>query len=186
MPCNAPKLLNTGSVTSLAVHYLRYDPVYDEVFNEVHRRLKANGFASKLDLGALVFWKHVRNAPWMRTLNLLPETRVRAATTAAFAPGLTDAGRIAALNPLQGFRAGGAFTSVLLTAWNPNEYGVFDELAHGAIARYFDARCTCDLTDLPAYFDHLRTAATEISTCKSSLWTPKMVDMALYKAGGGP
>ncbi|HEX3795255.1 MAG TPA: hypothetical protein VHV57_12215 [Acidimicrobiales bacterium] len=156
-----------------------YPAEYDEIFWEIHDRLLTQGHATKLDLGGLVFWKHIQNAPWMTDLNGIPDIQVTAASAAAFAPNLTDSQRIAALAPLPGYRAGGAFTSVVLTAWNPDQYGVFDKLVYAHFPTVIDARCACDWTYLPEYFDHLRRLAQELTVPTGVAWTPRRVDMAL-------
>jgi hypothetical protein len=155
-----------------------YSPVYDEVLQEVHARLSTSGYATKLDLAALIAWKHVRNAPWMaQVLDLSPLT-IQSRTQAAFENGLTDQERLDALSYIPGFGGGGAFTSVLLTAWRPSRYGVYDEnAATGGWPQVVSPKCVCDRSNLVVYFDHLRQMATELG----STWTPRDVDIALFK-----
>jgi hypothetical protein len=174
VPCPSPSLLQAGASGSLSASLASYPAAYDEIFYEIHHRLQMQGHATKLDLGGLVFWKHINNAPWMTKLNGIPDTQVVAATAASFAPNLTDAQRIAALSPLPGYRAGRAFTSVVLTAWDPQLYGVYDKLAH---AHY--PTVTCDWSNLLEYFDHLRRLAQELTTVTRVAWTPRQADMAL-------
>lgn len=157
-----------------------YPAAYDEVFDAVHARLTAAGHATKLDLAALIAWKHVRNARWMKALFKLGPGEVEDATGAAFAPGLTDADRVSALAGLPGFGRGRAFTSVLLAAWDPNEFGVFDRIAgFEKWAKAMSASCSCDRASLPVYFDHMRQIALEMRAATGQPWTPRQVDMAL-------
>jgi hypothetical protein len=180
MVCNAPTLLIAGADAALTGALMTYPPTWDEVFNEVRSRLVVHGAASKLDLAALVTWKHIQNAPWMTNLLQMPDVAVRAASAAAFAPTLADQQRVDALASLPGFGAGGEFTSVLLAAWNPIEYGVYDTRVQTAKPRAISAACTCDWTVLTDYWDHLRRMAAELSNSGAS-WTPRMVDQAFFR-----
>src|SRR5436305_4783292 len=92
--CDSGSLLLRDAKKTLAEGYMRYPLIADEPFEEVHARLVAHGAATKLDLAALVSWKHVQNAEWMTRLWNVPNTDVRAITAAAFAPGLSDAERV--------------------------------------------------------------------------------------------
>ena len=145
----------------------------------MHARLVAHSAATKLDLAALIAWKHVRNAEWMRDVLRLPDARVREITSAAFAPALTDGERIDALSALKGFRAGGAFTSVLLTAWDPSEFGVFDDRVLTRHLQVVASTCVCDWSNLPVYWEHLRRIAGEMPGGQQ-VWTPRMVEMAIF------
>src|SRR5437667_2825569 len=127
MPCLATTLLSPNAGAALQGAILRYPAHYDEVLHDVHSRLVAHGAATKLDLAALIGWKHVRNAPWMHTLLSMPDVLVRSVTAESFQQGLTDDQRVGILGRLPGFGSGGAFTSVLLAAWDPSAYGVFDK-----------------------------------------------------------
>ena len=134
---------------------------------------------------ALIGWKHVQNSPWMFRLYDLPPGVVELATEAAFADGLTDAERIQALDPLPGFGAGKAFASVLLAAWDPATYGVFDKFVNETRPSLTRAACTCPWDRLPIYFEHLRQLASELTAVSGSPWTPRQVDMAMFILGGG-
>ncbi len=92
----------------------------------------------------------------------LPDSRVREATAATLAPGLSDRERVEALAPLQGFGSGGAFTSVLLTAWDPSEFGVFDDRVTISREQVVVPGCACNWDELPVYWDHLRRIAAEM------------------------
>lgn len=154
-----------------------YPKLYDQVLEEVHARLNSVGYATKLDLAALIAWKHVQNSPWMQELLKCAPLGVQQRTQAAFASNKTDRERIDALDGVPGFGSGVAFTSVLFAAWRPSEYGVYDSRASGdGWDRIVNSACQCDRADLIVYFDHLRQMATELGHG----WTPRDVDMALY------
>jgi hypothetical protein len=155
----------------------RYPFLYDEVLQEVHVRITRRGFATKLDLAALIAWKHVQNAEWMREVLKLAPLMVQSRTEKAFAPGLSDKERISALASLPGFGGGGAFTSVLLTAWKPTEYGVYDDGgATKGWQKVVNPLCRCNPASLIVYFDHLRQIARELGP----KWIPRDVDIALF------
>jgi hypothetical protein len=94
----ARSLLRPGAGPRLEQALATYPAHYDEVLHAVHSRLMDHGAATKLDLAALIAWKHVRNAPWMRKLLALPDVTVEAITRGAFRIELKDADRIAALD----------------------------------------------------------------------------------------
>lgn len=176
----ATPLLMPGVKPTLLAAFNSYPHLYDQVLEEVHARLNAAGFATKLDLAALVTWKHVQNASWMEAMLKLPPLAVQQRTQAAFAANKMDRDRIDALASIPGFGSGEAFTSVLLAAWRPSEFGVYDRLASGAgWNRVVNSACECPRADLPVYFRHLRQMAEELG----SGWTPRDVDMALYVLG---
>jgi hypothetical protein len=161
----------------MANAWREYPHLYDQVLEEVHARLNSAGYASKLDLAALIAWKHVQNAPWMQDLLTSPPLAVQQRTQAAFAPGKTDRERVDALDGIPGFGSGNAFTSVLFAAWRPAEFGVYDSRAsRKGWDRAVSSSCQCDRADLIVYFDHLRQMAGELGHG----WTPRDVDMALY------
>lgn len=167
-----------GANATLATAWHRYHHLHDEVLQEVHARLNAAGFATKLDLAALIAWKHVNTGAWMLDVLQLPPLAVQASTQAAFAPGLSDQQRIDALARIPGFRRGKAFTSALLAAWNPLKYGVYDDNAsQKGWPQVVSPACLCPRTNLVFYFDHLRQIANELGPT----WTPRDVDMALFE-----
>lgn len=141
--CVAP-LLRHGLPSALSRALTRYPDHYDDVLDDVHERLTRLGAATKLDLAALIAWKHVRNARWMKVLLSMPTRDVEVVTRHAFREGLSDAERVARLQPLPGFGGGGAFTSVLLTAWEPASFGVFDRLVYASRHLAVTEACTCD------------------------------------------
>ena len=181
MQCSANSLLKPGAAESLVTSLDEYPVGYDEVFLAVGRNLAKNGTGGKVDLAALVFWKHIQNSPWMKTFLVCPETDVRKATAAALAPGLTDGERITALASLPGFRRGGPVTSTLFAAWNPRKYGVWDKRVKDAREGFVGSQCSCDWRDLPTYWEHLRRLARELSAKGNRRWTPRMVDQAMFK-----
>jgi len=129
----------------------------------------------------------------MTDLMLTPNVTVKGATAAAFAPGLTDALRLDALLKVKGCGSAGPISTVLLTAFDPTSYGVLDKLAMRVLPQVLSPACTCVASDTATrpsaaktvtYFEHLRAIAAALSTTSTS-WTPRMVDMALFKMGGG-
>jgi hypothetical protein len=172
------RLLLPNAQRDLAAAFGRYPHLYDQVLEEVHARLNTAGYATKLDLAALITWKHIQTAPWMQKLLKQPPMAVQQRTQAAFAPGISDQQRIDALESIPGLGGvGRAFTSVLLAAWRPTEYGVYDDRASGTgWVQVVDPQCACNRHELPVYFDHLRQMAGELR----GGWTPRNVDMALY------
>lgn len=76
-----------------------YPHVCEEVLlSEVRSRLVAQVAATKVDLAALAFWKHIKNARWITKLSRVPDTTVREVTAAALGPGLTDEERLLGQN----------------------------------------------------------------------------------------
>jgi len=185
MACSAKQLFSQGARASLTAALGKYPAGYDQVLTEVHQRLQDKGHATMLDLAGLVGWKHVQNAPWMYDLYVLAPGTVERATAAAFAPGLADVQRVSALHGIPGFGAGKAFTSVLLTAWDPESFGVFDKLANSVRPKVVVPKCVCVWEDLPTYFEHLRRLAVELSAVVGAQWTPRQVEMAMFILGGG-
>lgn len=175
------RLLTPSAAARIIRGRLRYPEHYDEVLIDVHTRLRANGSASKLDLAALIGWKHVRNAPWMRDLLSLPDQRVRSITKQAFRLGLADSERIEAVRDLPGYGGGGAFTSVLFTAWDPTRYGVFDGIVQSRQAFVANGKCGCDWKALCVYWEHLRRLAQELmeQDVQDTPWTPRDVEMGI-------
>jgi hypothetical protein len=121
-----------GVKRTLAAAFGEYPNLYDQVLEEVHARLNTAGYATKLDLAALIAWKHVHNASRMQDVLKLPPLAVQQRTQAAFAPNKTDRERIDALQSIPGFGSGDAFASVLFAAWRPTEFGIYDRRASGA------------------------------------------------------
>jgi hypothetical protein len=70
----------------MAAAWRTYPHLYAQVLEEVHIRLSAAAYATKLDLAALITWKHVQNATWMQDLLKFPPLAVQQRTQAAFAP----------------------------------------------------------------------------------------------------
>lgn len=176
--CRDDELLKVSAPADLTEALGAYPSGYDDVFDEVHRRLVGANAASKLDLAALIAWKHVRNARWMRDLLCIDEASVQRATGSAFAPRLSDRDRLRALRSLPGFGSGGAFASTLFAAWKPGRYGVYDRFAYAGLRNVVRPACTCDVSDLPVYWDHLRRISAQLSR-PGDRWTPRKVDMAL-------
>lgn len=164
-----------------------YDLTYDETFFEIHDRIARCGSAGKLDVAGLGAWKRSAQNKWLKPLMETPEAAVRSITTAAFASGLTDRQRVAQLRQLAGARTGDfAIGSAVLTAWDPDDYGVTDVHARQALHDLFD-NCTCDLKDYDgAYLPAARALRDVLNGCGSAGtgWTARKVDMALFKMDG--
>ena len=107
----ASALLVSGARRTMVGAWGQYPHLYDQVLEEVHARLNFAGHATKLDLAALIAWKHVQNAPWMQELLKFPPLGVQQRTQAAFAANKSDRQRIDALESIPGFGSGNAFTS---------------------------------------------------------------------------
>jgi hypothetical protein len=173
----ASPLLVDGARPALTQAWRDYPHIYDQVLEEVHARVNSAGYATKLDLAAVVAWKHVQTVEWMRKLLMFTPLGGQHRTRAAFAPSRTDRERIDALNGIPGFGSGDASTSALFAAWRPTKFGVYDRRA-GSVGwpRVVNLSCQCDRSDLVAFFEHLRQIANELSHG----WTPRDVDVALY------
>jgi hypothetical protein len=204
MDMNCPTanpLLKPGARPALAAAFNRYPQLYDQLLDEVHSRLNSAGYATKLDLAALATWKHVHNARWLRTMLKLPSLEIQQKTQSAFASNKSDRERIDALKGIPGFGSGGAFTSVLLSAWQPAKFGVYDSRASRiGWDKVVSATCRCSRKDLVVYFFHLRQMAWELASDWSmhperllgpdwtppsnwvpgTDWMPRDVDKALY------
>jgi len=158
-PCPSIALLTAADEAALLVDLANYPPYYDESFDEVRARITNNGYANKLDIGGLAFWKRVRcDTPWTSDLLRLPEATVIAATTATFAPLLTPVQRVNILRNQLRHGMGGDFAigSAILTAWNPEEFAVTDVRARGKLERLLPPLgCVCDLKTYPTYLEHV-------------------------------
>jgi hypothetical protein len=106
-----------------------YGPYYDEVFWEVGSRIREHGEAGKLDLAALICWKRSGQGNWVRELLAQPDGDVRRNTRAALVAGLNDQERLDALAHLPGFKGKAAMATVLLSCYDPHEFGVFGRRA---------------------------------------------------------
>jgi hypothetical protein len=183
MVCLASPLLRPGMDQILLSHLVLYESRYDEVFNAVHTRITEQGAATKTDLAALIFWKHINNSPWMTSLNAKSDAAVRAATAEAFKPGLTDRERLDVLAGLPGCGVGQAVSSVILAAFTQRSTASTTN-SHWGLPTVVDPACQCERTETVVYFEHLRLIASELNSSGGS-WTPRMVDVALFKLGGG-
>lgn len=113
----------------------RYGPHYDEVFWEVHTRIRERGDAGKLDLAALICWKRSGQGHWVSDLMELPDALVRERSRAGFATHLTDQQRLDALAALPGFRTKSAIATAVLACNDPDEFGVLDRRALKGLER---------------------------------------------------
>jgi len=87
-------LLQIGADGAMRHAPATYPEHYDDVLAAVRVRLQEAGEATKLDLAALIAWKHVRNAKCMTALLRMEAADVEAITRHALAPDLTDDDRI--------------------------------------------------------------------------------------------
>jgi hypothetical protein len=109
------------------------DNRYDEVFTEIGQRITGAQEAGKLDLAALITWKRAGQGKWIKRLLATPEIRVREVTRKGFAAE-GDGAVLRALRDLPGFASEGPIATVLMTAYNPREWGVLDSRACDALA----------------------------------------------------
>lgn len=168
-----------------------YPPGYDALLDEVSVRIAKAGDAGHLDIGALVFWKRVRVGKWVEAFLETPEAVVRATTRAAFAGGLTEGQRRAALGSLPGFRTGTfALGSAVLCAWQQDEYPVLD-IHSVATLRKMAPSCPCNLGSYTTYVAAVRAIRDEINRQALPVpgtgnatrpWNARDVDKALFRA----
>lgn len=186
-------LLTSDNIDWLCAARSRVDSeVYDELLYEVSHRIETSGSIGKGDVGALLFWKRLRaNTPWVASLQLTPEVRVRAVTAVAVdavrdtSVDTAEAARRgrAALSPLPGFARGDALASALLLAAAPQRMAVYDRRALTALGM-LQLTLTAALGRYGRYMalvDGLRREATARSVRR---WTARDVDLALYSLGG--
>lgn len=151
---------------------------YDEVFEQIGQRLRQHGFATKLDIGALVFWKRIPVGPWASTLQRLSDQRVKEVTGVALAEDLDDATRLHELRKLHGFNGTSAVTSTLLTAWKPDAYEITDSRARHALRERLPDDCPCDIGVYLTYLEAVRLLARELTI------STRDVDKGLFRLGG--
>ncbi len=92
-----------------------------------------------------------------------PDDEVRD-TTGTFHPGLTGAEQIQALTGLYGFQSGGAFTPVLLAAWDPDDYGVYDRIVDANYPLAVIPDCGCDRAPSSYCRAHRRVIVDQLTT----------------------
>lgn len=183
--CSAEVLLRLGSAEKLSKSLTTYPNNADDVLIEVQHRIEKSQKATKFDLTALIGWKRVQNSPWMSQLYIMKAEDIEKATAAAFSGDIEDQLRIDQLKNLPGYRRGGAFTSVLFTAWDPRRYGVYDRYVNDVKKSDVAEKCDCNWNDLPIFWNHLRRISTELNSAPSNMtvWTPRKVDMAMFQLG---
>jgi hypothetical protein len=159
----------------------KYPEVYDEVFWQISKRLREQGCATKADVAALICWKRSGQGSWVTDLLKTPEAEVREATKKAFA-ATNDQQCLDELAVLPGFGSKFAVALTLLTAYDPENFGVVDRRAlkglerlgcpikrgRGETLRY--------LVRVRELRDKIRTARVD-ATCRN-------VDQGLYVIGG--
>jgi hypothetical protein len=164
---------------------------YDALLDKVSAGIAKAGDAGHLDIAALVFWKRVRADRWTQAFLVTPDGAVRVATRAAFARGLTDAQRKAALASLPGFRTGTfAIGSALLCAWQQDEYPVLDRRSVATL-RKMAPSCPCNLGSYTTYAPAVRAIRDELNRqgvpvpgpgAAIKRWNARDVDKALFRA----
>ena len=180
--CGATEIVNSDLYVQLTSALETYDKIYDEVFESVHERMAGNGFATKMDISALLFWKRIETKKFRMHLLETSDSKVRSVTQAAFADGMSNADRLDAMRPLPGCKSGIAVPTTILAAFDPGRFGIYDERALKALKRLRVPNCKCTISRGDIFFDHLARLATEMSVVGNS-WTPRQVDMALFKLG---
>jgi hypothetical protein len=165
----------------------RYDPVYDELFNEVSERIGARGDIGKLDIAGLVFWKRIPLGRWYKSLLAIGEADVREATREAVTLVGTTEDRLRALRPIPGCKTSAAsIASTLLTAWNPTDFAITDRRARPALAKLL----RIDQAPLNAYPEYLRRVVCvrddiNLHRHDDAPLTARDIDKALWILGGG-
>jgi hypothetical protein len=166
----------------------RYDPVYDELFDEVSARIDSHGDIGKLDIAGLVFWKRIPLGRWYKSLLAMREADVREITRGAVTTTGTTQDRLRALRPLPGCKTSAAsIASTLLTAWNPSDFAITDRRSRPALVtllRMVDERA---VTRYPEYLRLVRCVRDDINdhgNCEIAL-TARDIDKALWILGGG-
>jgi hypothetical protein len=162
---------------------------YDEVLLEVQAAAKLSGSIGKSDIGALMLWKRLNlNSKWARTLNDLPDTRVREVTRAAIAkardpsrviPEAAGSARIDLLD-LPGCRTGAAVASTILTAGAPDRMAVYDRWAVDALV---DLGFPNPAGDYSRYMGCVCSLLDKVNKADVMAWRPRDVDKALYELG---
>lgn len=187
--CNPmPTRLAVGVAEKLQGALRQYDPsgVYDETFHEVSASIAASGSAGKLEISALVVWKRIPLATWWGDLLKTPDSVVRETTRNSFADGLTDAERVDILSGLPGCKTGTrAVLSAVLTAWDPEQFGVTDRRAKDGWRDNLRPRsCPCNIHDYLVFLKWLRWTAQQWGDAMDTNHTPREVDKALWVLGG--
>lgn len=190
--------VNDGRWSRLTEAHSRYlaaaSSHYDEVFDEVSRRIQDRGNIGKADIGALSFWKRLRaDAPWVRRLHATSEDEVRHLTGRAVdvvrnpALSLSEAagtGR-AALSVLPGFDRGDALASALLTAAAPDRMAVYDQRAQRALDM-LNIRLSAARGRYRNYLALIENLLQDAPPEVRATWRPRDVDLALYTLGEPP
>ena len=154
---------------------------YDEVFREVHDRIASSGSAGKMDIAAITFWKRSGQGAWIKDLLNVPEETVRTTTAAAFAAA-DDGAALDALAVLPGFHRKEAIATALLSAADPQNFGVMDRRTLQALAALGRGVGTSRGLTL-RYLTAVRDLRDELATVRPGL-TARDIDKGLYVLGG--
>ncbi len=175
-----------------AAYEAMISPHYDEVFNDVAERVRENGYATKLDLGALVLWKRLQaNTRWASRLGATADATVRDVTRRALsvyrdgpvsdAPARAQAAR-SVLAELPGFAHGDAFVSALLTAFDRENLAVYDRRADYALRTVLARPVRSGRGHYGRYIAEVHSLRTLVSE-PDNVWTARDIDTALYMLG---
>lgn len=190
-----PLQITPSAVVRLVAAHRAYGShqAYDEVLHEVSSRAEANGFVSKSDVGALLFWKRLRaNSPWV-TAFLNTEASVVQATTAAAFQAARDLSlsipeaAIAArreLTSLPGFDKGDAMASAVILACAPSRMAVYDTRADAGLKLLLDLSLGTARGRYGRYMAAVDSLTEAVNSSEpDALWIPRDVDLALFTLG---
>jgi hypothetical protein len=158
----------------------QYDrnPYYDEIFHQAHERIAATGEAGKGLIAMVAFWKRsAQGGRWITPLLSLPDSEVREHTRAAFG-STDDREALRHLANLPGFRRQEALATALLTAANPDDYGIMDRWALATLDRLGLGVGTSSGKTL-RYLERIRSLRSKVRA-SGCLFTCRDVDKALY------
>jgi hypothetical protein len=174
--------MNDGEVVEQLLEGMRqYGLHYDEVFWEVHARIREQGDAGKLDMAALICWKRSGQGHWVSDLMELPDALVRERSRAALTARLTDQQRLDALALLPGFRTKSAIATAVLACNDPDEFGVLDRRALTGLER-IERPITRGRGETLRYLNRLRELRNLTRGLRSNV-TARNIDQGLWFIG---
>jgi hypothetical protein len=155
-------------------------------------RIQASGSAGKLEIGAFTAWKRLRaDTPWMAQLMALPDTVVRehtgqvvaAANNGDFDVMKAGARACLALEPLPGFRSGGALATAVCHAAAPQVLAVMDKRAIAGLRVVgLSLPSARGRTPYLCYSNLIEQCRRELSDF-AHIWSARQVDSALFQLG---
>ncbi|OLT53440.1 hypothetical protein BJF89_17590 [Corynebacterium sp. CNJ-954] len=164
---------------------------YDELLEQVIRRVDSSGSLGKAEIAALSFWKRLNaNTRWASALLVRPDAEVHAVTARVVAAArdrsvpTPDAASAALelLAVLPGFKARGPLASAVLLAAAPDRMAVYDRRARAGLAR-IDCPLVGTSRVYVRYITLVETLADQVNA-RGYQWTARDVDKALYWLGG--